>query len=517
VHEESRAWRAAPVLAAGAIAIAYLVVQPRTVDLAAAVYRARLFEDAGFTLWDNGWYAGHPTLSYSVLFPPLAALLGPALLGALATVASAALFGPLARRHFGARAARCGAVWFGAGAAATLLSGRIAFAAGAAFGLAAVLALQRGRGAVACVFALLCGLTSPVAGLFLALAGAAYALGARRRAGALVALAALAPPAALALLFPDGSAGPFAFSAFWPLPLLALGFAALVPAGERALRTGAALYALLATAAYVFDTPLGGAAVRLGALAGAALVLCVAAAHPPRGTGRRTAFALLFAGFAFIQWSPAVRDLAAAQGDRFTEPAAYRSLLRFLDRADGPPFRVEIPFTAGHWEAAEVAPHHPLGRGWLRPADIEHNRLFYEGALTHDRYRRWLSEHGVRFVAVARGAEPDYSARDELKLIASRPPYLRPVYGSRDWDVYEVTVLHAMVVPDDALALIRLGADSVTLRAKRPGTAVVRVRWTRFWSARGGCVERAGEWTRVTAEQSGTVRLTVALTGDRCG
>jgi hypothetical protein len=517
VHEESRPWRAAPVLAAGAIAIAYLVVQPRTVDLAAAVYRARLFEDAGFTLWDNGWYAGHPTLSYSVLFPPLAALLGPALLGALATVASAALFGPLSRRHFGARAARWGALWFGAGAAATLLSGRIAFAAGVAFGLAALLALQRGRTVVACALALLCGLTSPVAGLFLALAGAAYALGARRRVGIAVALAAAAPPTALALIFPDGSAGPFVLSAFWPLPLLALGFAAVVPAGERTLRAGAVLYALLATAAYVVDTPLGGAAVRLGALAGAALVLCVVAAHPPPGTASRAAVALLFAGFAFIQWSPAVRDLAAAPGDRLTEPAAYRSLLRFLDRAGGPPFRVEIPFTASHWEAAEVAPHHPLARGWLRPADIEHNRLFYEGELTHDRYRRWLSEHGVRFVAVARGAEPDYSARAELRLVAERPPYLRAVHRSPDWEVYEVTVPHAMVVPPDALELTRLGPGSVTLRAKRPGSAVVRVRWTRFWKARGGCVERAGEWTRVTAERSGTVRLTVALTGDRCG
>jgi hypothetical protein len=508
VHDESRWWRAAPVLAAAAIAVAYLAVHPRTVDLAAAEYRARLFEQAGFTLWDNGWYAGHPTLSYSVLLPPLAALFGPALLGALATVASAALFEPLARGGFGPRAARWGALWFGAGVAATLLSGRIAFALGIPFGLAAALALQRGRPLVACALALLCGLSSPVAGAFLALAAVAYALGgASWRAGLAVAVAAAGPPAALALAFPDGGEAPFAFSAFWPLPLLALGFAFL--ARDRGLRFGAVLYAVAVSAAYLIGTPMGGAVVRLGALLGAALVLCVFAARREHVA----LAALLFAGFAFIQWSPAVRDLADS-GDRSTEASFYRPLLAFLDRNPGA-YRVEIPFTHSHWEAAEVAPRQPIARGWLRPADVEYNAIFYDGSLNEETYRRWLSDNAVRFVAVP-DAEPDYSARAELRLIEQRPPYLQPVWSDGDWRVYEVGPRPAMTTTPN-LRVTELGPDHVTLRAERAASAVVRVRWTPLWHVDGGCADPEGHWTRVTVRRAGTYRMTPRLTGSGCG
>src|SRR3954462_15454370 len=122
-----------------------MIVQPRPVALAASVFRSRLCGEAGFTIWNNTWYSGHPTWSYSVLVPPLAWLLSPALLGVLAGVASAALFEPLARAHFGASAARWGALWFGAGAMTPVLAGRITFACGVAAALGALLALPRGR------------------------------------------------------------------------------------------------------------------------------------------------------------------------------------------------------------------------------------------------------------------------------------------------------------------------------------------------------------------------------------
>ncbi|MEJ7781497.1 MAG: hypothetical protein WKF99_02930 [Solirubrobacteraceae bacterium] len=46
--------------------------------------------------WDNGWYAGHATLPYSLLSPPLMAWLGVHLTGALAAVGAAAAFERLA-------------------------------------------------------------------------------------------------------------------------------------------------------------------------------------------------------------------------------------------------------------------------------------------------------------------------------------------------------------------------------------------------------------------------------------
>ena len=58
-----------------------LVWNPPVGDLAAQVFRTELFQQAGLAIWNGSWYGGHYTLTYSVLFPPLAALLGPQLVG----------------------------------------------------------------------------------------------------------------------------------------------------------------------------------------------------------------------------------------------------------------------------------------------------------------------------------------------------------------------------------------------------------------------------------------------------
>ena len=74
-----------------------------------------LFARAGSTVYDTAWFGGHHTPGYSVLFPPLGALLGPLVVGALEAVATSALFAALARRHWGGGAALWGAVWLGVG------------------------------------------------------------------------------------------------------------------------------------------------------------------------------------------------------------------------------------------------------------------------------------------------------------------------------------------------------------------------------------------------------------------
>src|SRR5439155_12545798 len=111
------------MLVAGALAVAYLVLHPFSADLAAQVYRTELFQRVGFTLWNGQWYAGHHAPGYSVLFPPLAAVLGPRVVGAVAAVASAVLFERLTHQRFGSRA-RLGAIWFGAASATNLFTGR---------------------------------------------------------------------------------------------------------------------------------------------------------------------------------------------------------------------------------------------------------------------------------------------------------------------------------------------------------------------------------------------------------
>src|SRR5947209_112385 len=141
----------APVVLAALIAAVYLALEPRTVDLAAHAYRTGLFGREGFTIWDGGWYGGHHTPAYSVLFPPLGWVLGASLAGALAAVAAAAVFAQLV-------AAPLAALWFAAGTATLLFTGRMPFALGVALGLAALLAFTRERRVAALALAIACSL-----------------------------------------------------------------------------------------------------------------------------------------------------------------------------------------------------------------------------------------------------------------------------------------------------------------------------------------------------------------------
>jgi hypothetical protein len=505
-----QARRLAPVAVAAGVSLAYLATSPPSADLAAVLLRARL----GFTLWDNWWYAGHYTLSYSVLLAPLAGALQPRVAGALAATAAAALFEPLARCAFGPRA-WLGAAWFAAGTAAQLYCGRLAFVVGLAFGAGAALALQRRRFATAAACAALAGLSSPVAAVFTALvavsAAAPRTTGPRAAAAIAVAAAALVPVAALAVVFPGAGAEPFALSALAPIPPLAALVAWLAGAEHPKLRLGALLYAAACLAAYLIPTPLGGNVVRLGALSAGpllALLLC------PR---RRRWLLLAAPALLYLQLQAPVRDVLASADSPTADAAYWRPLLSFLEHRPGRPFRVEVPFTAQHWEAYYLAAHVPLARGWERQLDTADDALFYRrGALTPESYGRWLRALAVRYVAVAR-TPLDHSAAAEAALIAHGLPYLRLVWRTPRFRVYEV--LDATPLAQGAARATALGPATLTLRATRPGTALVRVRYSPYWALSGaaGCVSPAGSFTRVTLRQAGRVRLVIRFAAGRIG
>ena len=517
------------------MAVAYVVLEPHNIDVAAHRFRADLFGREGLTIWNGQWYAGHHTPHYSVLFPPIAWLIGPWAAGAIGAVAAAVLFEPLVRRHFGP-GARWGALWFGLGTGSMLFTGRLPFALGTAIGLGALLALQRRRRAVAAALALLCSLASPVAGLFLALAGIALWLsgpgpvpqaGGRdggRREGLPLALAALVPPAALSIAFPGGGYEPFHYPAFRYVPLFAVLSLLVLPTRERALRIGVALYGLATVAAFVVETPMGANAVRLGALFGGPVLAC-AIARPGVSGRRRLIVAALLPLLALWQLSPAFREYGTAREEPSVRPSYFEPLVRFLERQNGSPGRVEVVFTKGHWEAAEVAGALPIARGWERQLDVGRHRLFYDDDLTDDEYSRWLAENGVRFVALP-DSEVDYSAEEERDLVRREPPYLRRRFASEHWTVYEVTPRPRLVVRERgaAMTLERLGSDELTVNAAGPGSALLRVRYTPYWRARGACVEPVGEWTRLVAARRGRIRVSIAFSpervvsrGRRCG
>lgn len=203
------------------LAVLYLTLPATGSDLSAQVARAGFFADHGAALVDLRWYGGVHPWGYSLVSPPLMALLGVRVTGALALLASATAFAALLVRTRVPRpllGSLVGVVTI----AGNLVSGRVTYALGVAFGLAALLALtlpaRRARFAAADgvaagpagpgaagggrnvwaavaagVAALLASAASPVAGLFVGLAGVALLLSRRYADGLLLAVPAAVP------------------------------------------------------------------------------------------------------------------------------------------------------------------------------------------------------------------------------------------------------------------------------------------------------------------------------------
>ena len=416
-------WKAAPVLISVAFALAYLIWQPRTVDMAAHTFRADLFGQEGFALWNGQWYGGHHTLAYSVLSPPLAWLFSPALVLAAAAVASAALFPPLMRGAFGDERARWGSIWFGAGTATLLFTGRLPFAIGVALGLAALLALQRRRYALAIVFAVLCPLGSPVAGLFLALAGLAFALAARRERDQVARGGGhrgrgVHPSGLLGLRLPRGRLGAVpggglradhAARGDLPRPPAPRG-------GGAALGTGAVRAGRDPGAA---DRDADGrqrrAPGRALRRAGGAVRALGTALGPAAGDAGVPVVG--FTALAVWQWAAAVRDVQkyvtdpAAKSDYFEPLRQWLYTLR--DQR-----RIEIPFTRGHWEGAEIAPETAMARGGLRQLDTGLHPIFYREGL-----------NSLTYASLARGQRGPLRG---AALGSARPQLLRRAGADRE-------------------------------------------------------------------------------------
>jgi hypothetical protein len=507
--------RAAPTLIAGVLATVYVIVSPPSFDLAAHLLRAKLFSAEGFGIWNNWWYAGHHTLGYSVLFPPISAALSPQLAAGIAATGTAALFELLARRHFGPDA-WLGSAWFGAATATNLFTGRLAFAFGLLPAVATMLALQRRKTGAAWALAVITALASPVAALFAALGGAAAAIGAyaadRRIAaawpGAGVVVAALLPVAALAVAFPEGGSEPFTLATLGPVGITAAITLAVLPRDEWTLRVGVLIYLVGCIVAYVFPTPVGSNAARLGDLVAGPFAALI---WWPRHARLLIATVV---PLLYLQWQAPIRDVYITANDPSVSASYYQPLLSFLEKQSGPPFRVEIPFTKFHWEAYDVAPRFPLARGWERQLDIKYNHLFYGGALTPATYERWLHRMAVRFVA-ASDARLDYSAKRETALIDRGLPYLHLVLRTPHWRVYAVSGARPIV--EGPATLTALGPSSLTLHAARAGTLLVRVRFTPYWSIQtgSGCVAPAGDFTQLRLRQPGTVKLVTSFSLSR--
>ncbi len=499
---------AAFLLAATLAALAILLGW-RGSDLPAQIFRADLVRRDGFVLWNSQWFGGHATLAYSVIAPVIGALTGTVALGAVSCVVSAVLFERILRFAFG-RASWVGAMWFALGSVTNLIVGRVTFALGVAFALAAVFLLQRRHGVPAAAAALLCSLSSPLAGAFIAIAAAAWAIAdATRRRGALFVLAAaLAPIAVVALMFPAPGTEPYEpWALAWDLLLSAT--LAWSARDNRALRWGAGLYAGVAIGSFLVPTALGGNVSRLGQYVAGPLLAC---ALLPR---RRAVFALFAVPLFVWQWYPAVDGIAFARTDPSTRAAYYLPLQRYITAQPGLIGRVEIPSTFRHWEAAYAAPHMLLARGWERQLDIAYNPIFYSGPLTAQSYRTWLQENGVEYVALP-DAKLDDSSLAERTLLLRGAPYLHEVWQGTHWRVWRVDGFHGLV--DGPATVEQLTPDRIVLDVYGPGDVTVRVRTSSHWHVSGGgCATASPDgWTTLRDVPAGRVEMHQAFRGTPC-
>ncbi len=500
------------------LAAAMLVWNPPVGDLAAQVFRTELFQRGGLAIWNGSWYGGHYILTYSVLFPPLGAVLGPQVVGMLAVVASSYLFDRLVRERWGAPA-RWATLWFAAGVVTLLADGQLTFALGVAFGLAALRFLQVGRSALALVAAVACALSSPVAGAFLAGVVLAASLRRGRRVNPTAIWVACLPLGLILasnLAFPEPGRFPFAFSSYVAIPLWC-GGVLFVTRGlgreEWQLRRVVAGYLLAATVLLLAPNPLGGNAVRLGALFGGPILAAVILAHRPQLSGISVlVLAATMTGSLYWQLTASVSQIARSVGDPSTTPSYFEPVARWLHRHGGRGVRVEVPPTANHWEAAYLAPGVELARGWLRQLDTTRDEIFYsdDGRLTNRAYGAWLHHNAIRYVALP-DAPLDYSSVAERRLILRQPSYLTLRWRTAHWRVYAVQNPAPLVQPlgSGAARASWVGPQGFALDVSRPGDFLVRVSFTPYWSiVRGsGCLVRHGEWTLARATRPGVFRV----------
>jgi hypothetical protein len=492
---------------------AWLLVDPRSPDLAAQSYRETLFGRYGFTLWDDNWYAGHHLPGYSLIFPWLALALGMRVVGALAVFVSTFAFERIAVSVYGPRA-RWGAVCFAIAAAGDLWIGRLTFALGVSFAMLAVLATVRCKPWLAAALTAVCAATSPVAGLLLALAAVSYTIATRRLVLSLV-LPAVLVVLPLEAMFPEGGWEPFALSSILATVAVVLAFLYALPRGERTLRIGALVY-LFAVLASIVPAPMGSNIDRYAVLLAGPLLVCALARDGLRSNGRPVAATLAaIAGILiWTGWGP-VRESSGVSGDPSTGVAYYRPLERFLASHGGSLVRVEVPFTHSHWEAALLAAQYSLARGWERQLDTRYDKLFFsEGTLSPYSYANWLHNDAVAYVALP-DVRLDGSSDQEAALIRHRQPFLREVLRTAHWRVF--AVLGSAPLASAPARLIALGHDSFALHFTRAGSSLVRVRYTRYWaSSAGACVsEGAGGWTAVSAKSAGVVRVSARFSFGR--
>lgn len=518
-HASGRAdLRTAPLIAglvAFAAGLAMLLGPATGTDLSAQQARAAFAAAHPGAAVDLRWYAGVLPAAYSVTAPYVEAVVGARLTGILAAVVAAPLLAMLLLR-WRVRRPVLASIWGALALAANAVSGRTAFALGLLVAIGALLAVPAGharrrRWVPALVLAALTTLTSPVAGLFLGLVALAWAL--VRRPVAWLAVAAAVPMAVIAALFSEPGRMPDTWAVARPVLLACVAVAVLcrgIP-----LRAAAVVYGAGALLVYLAPGPIGSNVERLALLfTGMALL---AASWLPR-------VLLVLAVAVAAQWTARVPWADLHTSHRLAVERASSERLVDLLHGLGPiTGRLEVVPFADHGEARVVAQAWPLSRGWERQVDVLRDAPLYSSRLDADGYLRWLQRANVSYVALGHHTH-DWSARSELRVLRTPPPWLTVVHSDPEWTIWRVGPAHPIVGPPSRLggaSTVSVRGDRIVLDAPTAGVVPVGVHWSRWLTVSGGaCIRPAGSATEVVVRRPGRVTVSSSylapFTGRHC-
>lgn len=504
--------------ATGAALLAGLLVWlgPPGTDLAAHVYQRTLFLEHGFVLWNNFWYSGrYSFITYSVLYYPLAALVGIKLLAVLIVATSVAAFAALVRREWGDQskwAIRAFAVVWGA----LVVSAAYPFMLGVALALLALCALQRGRRALFAGCTLLALAASPLAFLLLLVVLAGIALAGRDDRSRFVPPAlAIAAIGALEFLlrrmFPGRGSFPFSaeeFVAASAFCLIGLALTWGIPRA-RVLRWTFAVYLLACIAAFAVASPVGENIARLRFAAAPIAILTLSL----RNWRPRWICAVALALAASWNLTPLAASFAHGVQDSAAHAAYWAPTIDYLKGHLSPSYRVEAVDTAGHWPANFLAQANiPLARGWFRQEDFPQNKVLY-GELGAQAYVAWLRKVSARYVVLT-SAPSDYSSRAEAELLRSGRSGLEVVHRTPTVTVFEVPSPRPLI--SAPAHVVTLGYSSIRLRVPAPGTYRLNVNYAPYWHTPSGCLSQTPDgMSELTVIRPGIVSLRFGVTAGR--
>ena len=508
-----------PLVVSGAVAVIlgvlYLAAPLMGQDLSAQIAHADFAHAHPLRPVDFRWFGGSLQFGYSLYVPILAAYVGPQILGVIAAVIGTLLTTTIFVRS-GLRHPMLGGVFAAACQVANLTEGRIAFAVGLVFTLAATLPLVErdgGHRLWTAVAALLAGAANPVAGLFVGVVGLTVLVHGRVADAVRLLVGAALGIGLVSLLFADG--GPFVYAGGDAARAAAVTVlvAVLVPRWASYLWTGAAIAVVMVAAAYVLTTPVGANASRLAMLF--AIPVIAAAVE---FVWWRTATAIVAA--AVIQ-TPVVFGTLGSAGHPITRPGYFTPLTDRIAAAGPVTGRIEIPEATGHWEAAYVAREYPLARGWLRQVDIElwDRTLYDDDGLTATSYQTFLRRTATQYVAVP-NARLTFTGTREAALIRKGLPYLKAIWRSDDWTLYAVSGATPIVAPPGTK--VTIGAADISFSAPAATEVRVNARWFRWLTLDSddgtACIAPTSNTDDATVilrtGVGGTYTLTSSLVGD---